>query len=93
MLWRGSNCRSPPEEGACTLSSLQGLEGEGLPPSPQGGAVRCCIDAVISVCPSPLLSLLFLLVLQFGFITTFVAACPQHLSLGGDLPGCPQVHL
>lgn len=76
LVWRGRNCRSPPEEGAFTLSSLQGLEGEGLPHSPQDGAADAALDAVISVCPSLLFFLLFLPVLQFGSITIFVAACP-----------------
>lgn len=40
------------------------------------GLRDAAVDAVISVCPTPLLFLLFLLVLQFGFITIFVAACP-----------------
>lgn len=40
------------------------------------GLRDAAVDAVISVCPTPLFFLLFLLVLQFGFITIFVAVCP-----------------
>ena len=48
---------------------------EGLPRSPRDRAGRCrSCRCRLSACPSPLL--LLLPVLQFGFITIFVAACP-----------------
>lgn len=49
---------------------------KGCPTPHRTGLRDAAVDAVISVCPTPLLFLLFLLVLQFGFITIFVAACP-----------------
>lgn len=61
--------------GAFAPSGPWVLAGEGLPHSPRDRAGRCCsCHCCLSAWPSP--CLLFLSVLQFGFITIFVAACP-----------------